>query len=322
MSKLLRFAVAAAIVSGSAQAAFADERVLIFSAYPAEQAVLLSHLQPPPSTPFAIFNGRRFFAGTIAGKSVVMGLVGIGLVNADATSAEAIQYFADHGITAKGIIFSGVAGGPSIGDVVVPDRWTDAAHNLYPVDSNMLAVAGTLAVELNSFLPIEDVTCLGLRLGNTPVQLTVQPTLIVGGLGASADPYGGRKVPCLSHAGSLEGCEACGAPLNTSPGVQKFVMEAIPFLGPQFFLDLFSSFSSGGSSGAIVGDMETAAVARNAELNGIPFLAFRAASDGPKGDPNPVSAAIGFPVQFVIYQQLAADNAAAVVLEFLNQWTP
>jgi hypothetical protein len=43
-------------------------------------------------------------------------------------------------------------------------------------------------------------------------------------------------------------------------------------------------------------------------------------SDG-GGDPIFASALIGFPVQFLIYQQLAADNAAAV-REFFARWSP
>ena len=58
--------------------------VLILSAFPTEQAVLLEAAKPV--TEVGVFNGRRFFSGTIAGKSVVVGLTGIGMVNADATT--------------------------------------------------------------------------------------------------------------------------------------------------------------------------------------------------------------------------------------------
>jgi len=44
-------------------------------------------------------------------------------------------------------------------------------------------------------------------------------------------------------------------------------------------------------------------------------------SDG-GGDPIFASALIGFPVQFLIYQQLAADNAGTVVSEFFSRWSP
>jgi nucleoside phosphorylase len=62
--------------------------------------------------------------------------------------------------------------------------------------------------------------------------------------------------------------------------------------------------------------METAAVFSIAAAHGIPFIGFRAASDG-GGDPLMLP---GFPSQFFVYRQLAADNAAAVALAFLRAW--
>ncbi|MGH7896517.1 MAG: hypothetical protein ACREQQ_01075 [Candidatus Binatia bacterium] len=325
MGKDSRLAAAVALAPVLfAPASFADERVLLFSAYPTEQAVLLA--KAAPVTEIGVFNHRRFFAGTIEGKNVIMGLTGIGMVNSERTATAALKYAADNDITVKGIIYSGVAGGPNIGDVVVPDRWTDGLPNQYPVDAGMFAVASGLDVTLNPYLPIEDAACLGLRPGLTPIRVEIDPVLRIGGLGASGDPYGERAVPCLSYAGDLIGCEACGSPLNTSPDIVGFLEDAVPFFDPQFFLDLFESFAPGGGGGGgsetpVVGDMETAAVARLAVARGIPFLAFRAVSDG-GGDPIIVSRTLGFPFQFFIYEQLAADNAAAVVIEFLKSWNP
>ena len=89
---------------------------------------MLSHAQPV--TEVGAFNGRRFFRGTIAGKSVVLGLTGIGLVDAEATASAVLD-----SIEVDGIIFSGVTGGSVYnGDVIVPDHWTEGA-NSYPVDA-------------------------------------------------------------------------------------------------------------------------------------------------------------------------------------------
>lgn len=317
--------------------ALADERVLILSAYSPEQAVLLHAAGVDgPEDQIGVFNGRRFFAGRIAEHDVILGLTGIGMVDARNTATAALEYFAANGIIPKGIVFSGVAGGPNIGDVVVPDRWSDGAGT-YPVDPYMLEVAVNLTdVALNAFLPVEDAACTGRdpALAPTPVRLETDPRVIVGGLGRSGDPFDGRAVPCYSPGPGLIGCEACGAPVATSTAaVTGFVEGSTPFIDPQFYLDLLESFGfpiPGGdgapppppeSDDPIVGDMETAAVAKLAEQGDIPFLAFRAVSDG-GGDPIIASAILGFPVQFFIYQQLAADNAAAVVLEFLERWNP
>lgn len=305
----------------------ADERVLLLSAYSPEQAVLLKAAGVDgPEDQVGVFNGRRFFAGRIAEHDVILGLTGIGMVDANNTAAAALGYFAANGIIPKGIVFSGVAGGPNIGDVVVPDRWTDDAST-YSVDPHMLAVAENLTdVALNAFLPVEDAACTGRDTVplTTPVRTETDPRVIVGGLGHSGDPFNGRAVPCFSPGPGLLGCEACGAPLSVSTSsVTGFVSGSEPFLDPQFYADLLEYFSSPASGGEtpIVGDMETAAVAKLAEQSDIPFIAFRAVSDG-GGDPIFASAILGFPVQFLIYQQLAADNAATVVLEFLERWNP
>ena len=292
--------------------------MLMLSAYPTEQALIIAAAQPV--TEVGVFNGRRFFRGTIAAKEVVMGLTGIGLVDAERTTREAIAYFGDDHFDA--IVFSGVAGSSfNVGDVVIPTQWRSGT-SIYDVNATMHAVASTLVdgVTLDSCLPVEDVTCTGQRPGiEVPAICVANPQIRPGGTGSSSDFYGDRAVPCLSSAGGLLGCEACGAPLNESPDVERFVMASIPFFVPRpFVLDLISS-GSGGGGPSVVGDQETAAAARVADEKAIPFLAFRAVSDG-AGDPNPITESAGFPVQFFVYQQLAADNAAHVALAFLEAW--
>jgi adenosylhomocysteine nucleosidase len=61
--------------------------------------------------------------------------------------------------------------------------------------------------------------------------------------------------------------------------------------------------------------METAAVARVAAEKGLPFIAFRAVSDG-AGDPLNL---MGFFEQFFAYYRLAADNAAIATIAFLER---
>ena len=61
--------------------------------------------------------------------------------------------------------------------------------------------------------------------------------------------------------------------------------------------------------------METAAIGREATLRGLPFIAFRAGSDG-AGDPLGLP---GFPAQFYAYYRLAAHNAAIATRAFLER---
>src|SRR6184192_4906443 len=108
-----------------------NARVLILSAYPTEGAKILA--AAGPVTEVGVFNGRRFFAGTIAGKTVVMGLTGIGLVDADLTTRAVLAYLEQSDFRVKAIVFSGVAGSTyNIGDVIVPDHWTDDLEHSAP----------------------------------------------------------------------------------------------------------------------------------------------------------------------------------------------
>ncbi|TMB56164.1 MAG: 5'-methylthioadenosine/S-adenosylhomocysteine nucleosidase [Deltaproteobacteria bacterium] len=299
-----------------------NARVLILSAFPTEGAKILA--AAGPVTEVGVFNGRRFFAGTIAGKSVVMGLTGIGLVDADLTTRAVLAFLQSSGVLVKAVVFSGVAGSSyNIGDVVVPDHWTDDLEHSappfppYAVNRCLYRIArrivGTVALDPNLY--VEDRACTGLRTPpSTPVRVDdPQVRINPGDEGHSSDPYGGRAVPCANPGTDLLGCDACGAP----PGDPGLGSDPTPFLDPNFFLELFQSFSGSQGGTAVIEDMETAAVARIATEKRIPFIAFRGVSDG-RGDPlmlPPVPY-----LQFVVYQQLAADNAAAATLAFLAAW--
>jgi nucleoside phosphorylase len=81
------------------------------------------------------------------------------------------------------------------------------------------------------------------------------------------------------------------------------------------FVQALTAQGSGTTTMAAV-DEETGAVDQVAHRFGVPFLGIRAASDG-HGDPLPDP---GFPFSFVIYRQLAGDNAAATTVAFLHAW--
>src|SRR5256712_11477722 len=213
--RLARLAVAAGVAAGAlfppaVLAAWpSNARVLILSAYPTEGAKLLA--AAAPVTEVGTFNGRRFFAGSIAGKNVVMGVTGIGLVNADLTTRAVVAYLKDNAFKVKGIVFSGVAGSSyNIGDVVVPDHWTDDLEHSappfppYAVNRCLYRIArrivGTVALDPNLY--VEDRACTGLRTPpSTPVRVDdPQVRINPGDEGHSSDPYGGRAGPC-AHPG-------------------------------------------------------------------------------------------------------------------------
>ena len=300
-------AMKTAAVSGPA-------RFLVLGAFPTEVDSLLRHTIIEDTV---VAGGRSFFVGRLGGEDVVVGMSGIGLVNAEQTTRTALATF--EGIT--GIVFSGVSGTRfRIGDVMIPARWTeDGGETWFPTDGTMLEVAAAAAadVTLDSCAPLGDPACIGLDTGLDLVCLAHQPEVIAGGDGRSSDPFGGRELPCVPLGGDVFGCDACLAPNRPLPDFAGFLSDTLEFLAPALLED-FADWSATSTSGLDVDDMETAAVARVAHEVGIPFLGIRAASDG-QGDPLSLP---GFPVQFFAYRVLAADNAATVTRAFLEAWPP
>src|SRR5438552_7569362 len=223
VARIVHLAVAAGVAAGAlfppaVLAAWpGNARVLILSAYPTEGAKLLA--AAAPVTEVGVFNGRRFFAGTIAGKNVVMGLTGIGLVDADRTTRAVLAYLEDSDVQVKAIVFSGVAGSSyNIGDVIVPDHWTDDLEHSappfppYAVNRCLYRIArrivGTVALDPNLY--VEDRACTGLRTPpSTPGRLDdPQVRINPGDEGHSSDPYGGRARPCANPGNDLLGRDA------------------------------------------------------------------------------------------------------------------
>lgn len=263
---------------------------------------------------------RTFYVGKLAGNDVVLAMTGIGLVNAEETSTAAFEHFGSECFT--GAIFSGVAGSRyNIGDVAIPARWTrDLGASWTGVDTVMLETARALegtVVPLAQDVPVGDAACLcpGVDAA-TPVHFPLKPVVYVGGDGTSSDMFGGRAVPCLPGGGDVAGCKPC----ITSPGfgedVAAFASDAPSLLADPGFWQSMLAPPAATTESMDSQDMETAAVAQVADTYGVPFLGVRAVSDG-QGDPLGLP---GFPVQFVVYRQLAGNNAATVTMAFLQLW--
>jgi hypothetical protein len=187
-----------------------------------------------------------------------------------------------------------------------------------PVDPAMLAVAkrASKGAALTQDAALGDCACVGIDPhALTVVHLDHVPQIIIGGNGRSSDPFNGKAFPCIPGGGDVFGCEACNAPVHQPPDLARFVDGAIPFIDPNFILGYFQAPPST-PGGFDADDMETAAVARVAAKNKLPFIAFRALSDG-MNDPLNLP---GFPAQFFVYRQDSADNAGAVALAFLKAW--
>jgi len=286
-----------------------EPRTLVLSAFPAEADAILSHTVLDRSS-VVVANRRHFYLGSIGGKKVIVAMTGIGLVNATDTAQTAFAHFTgESSVSIGAVVFSGVAGGggrPSIGDVVVPARWTlDNGATFHSVDPGMLAAAQTLTVALD-----------GVNyLGNVKLaDLNRTPHVLVGGDGSSSDNNNGQAFPCIPNGGAVFGCQPRSAPDRSLRHTGNFFQAAGPWLRNALISNVNISLTSNPAFDAT--DQETAAVQAVADAHGVPFLGVRGVSDG-AGDPLRLP---GFPFQFFFYKQFAAGNAARVTAAFLQNW--
>jgi nucleoside phosphorylase len=254
--------------------------IVVLSAFPAELALLANsaHVESTMQV-----DGRSYYVGTLEGVRVVLGLTGIGLVNADTIARAVLDNF-----RVAAILFSGVAGSPRrIAEVVVADDWVlRDGPEVFPVNEALAA----LAVRASTALPTPLEQCTPVPPSNpngTIVCMPFVPEVVLGGHGVSDDPYDGAA-PCLPGGGDVVGCE-------------------LPPIG--------AAVTAAGSAVPDVVDMETAAVIAVTSERGVPFLAMRAVSDG-AGDP---LGDRGFPLQFFDYYRLAANNAGIVTRAVLGR---
>lgn len=292
-------------------------RTLVLSAMPVEISPLLGKLHHRHTV---TVDSHDFFVGTVRGHRAVLAMTGIGPVNARRTTREALTHFgcgSRNGINS--VVFSGVAGGDFIGNVTVPTKWTqDNGKHFYGVNKSMLDAARQISrrgVALERKTPAGDplCTCGNSTEGVATVTVTHKPRINVGGAGQTTDPFSGHPLPCVPAGGDVFGCDPC-------PAHKKLADEAINSL-PGFAAvanpDFFAGYLSNSESGHYVAeDEETAAVDAVAHHHHVPFIGFRAVSDG-GGDPLHLP---GFPAEFFYYRQLAADNAALATFAFLSAW--
>lgn len=292
--------------------------VLVLSALPVEIAPILAAARVDP-IPVWVYHGRGFWSGTVSGNPSIVAITGVGLQNATITSNAAFSHF--HCLSA--VVFSGTSGGDYIGDVMVPARWTEDGKHFLATTPALLAVlrhALSQPVSLEQTTPIGNPLCPcgfpGVQTPAVPVAVLHKPRVEVGGTGLSKDGFGGRVVPCVPSGSDLLGCWPCRfADTATDAQVGNLGATAPPFLQAAFVLD-YGKNSAAPPGTFVSSDNETAAVFAVAARHRVPFIGFRAASDG-GGDPLHLP---GFPVQFFVYKQLAADNAASTALAFLRAW--
>jgi len=315
---VLSVALLAGLVAGGAAHASAprcDTRVLVLSAMPVELGPLVAATSGRTTV---TYDGHDFYLGRLRGRNVALGLTGIGPVNATRVTRDALSHFrCGSRSSLSAVVFSGVAGGDAIGNVVIPSAWTlDAGKHVVAADRRLVATARRVAhtrVPLERQAPAGDPACGCLTSPDqvATVAVTTTPRVEVGGTGQTTDPVSGKALPCVPGGGDVLGCTPCLMQEQAQRDAPALASGAAAFVDPSFFAGYASPVED--SSRYVVEDEETAAVAVQAAARHVPFLGIRAVSDG-AGDPLGLP---GFPVQFFYYRQLAADNAARFTLALL-----
>lgn len=294
-SVAVALAVVCASACGDSGTSASTPPLAVLSAFPAELAAVLDTATVDDTR---TIDGHVFRIGHIGRTPVVIGMTGIGLVNAGNTTRLLLDSF-----TVSGVVVSAVAGSPfKDGDVTVPATWVLADGSSYASDPAWLdrvaEVTQDGAIALESCAVIPDV---GTIPGATPGQevcFPYVPRVVLGGFGSSSDPYGDHAVGCTPGGNDVFGCDADPLPAS-AVSVGDAGTAALVRIAPE-------------TEAAY--EQETGAIAREAAARGLPFIAFRASSDG--GD-DPLN--LTDFTEFFAYYRLAAHNAAAAAAAFLDR---
>ena len=271
-------------------------RIAIISAFDAELTTLLRNTRVTASR---VVNGRTHYLGTLAGHDVVLMLSGFSMVNAAMTT----QALLDRS-NVSAIVFSGIAGGvnPSlhVGDVTVPARWGNYQEQVFARETPTGFVPARITTSFGGFGMMfpqgTSVTVHGAKADSLERRFWF-----------AADSTALVTAHRVATRVTLRRCISDSLCLAHEP---KVVTGGNGVSGPTFVDNAAYREWVWETFRADALDMESAAVAVVAYENRVPFIAFRSLSDlaGGNAGPNEV----------LVFRQLAAENAAAVVMAYLE----
>jgi adenosylhomocysteine nucleosidase len=271
-------------------------RLAVISAFDAELDKLRSATL---ITGTEVVNGRTHYLGTLEGHDVVLLLSGYSMVNAAMTTQALFDHF-----TVKGIVFSGIAGGVNpglqVGDVTVPARWGNYQENLFARETPSGFDPGRFPGEFKNFGMIFP------RNSSVPV-IGGEPDKLEKRFWFPVDATALETASNLAVSVKLNRCSVGGECLEKEP---RLVVGGNGVSGPTFVDNAAYRQWAWETFQADALDMETAAVAQVAYVNRVPYIAFRSLSDLAGGGPGKNEGRI--------FGRLAADNSAAVVIEYLK----
>ena len=273
-------------------------RIAIISAFDAELEAFKSQATIQKTI---VLNGRTVYIGTLGGHKVVMTLSGVSMVNAAMTTQAILDHF-----RIKKIVFSGIAGGVNpnlhIGDVVIPNQWAEYQENFFARET-----APGVFTPPSWFQPI--LPNYGMMFPNTVSMTTVNdpPDEETEYLWFLADPDMVAVAQQVAGDVILDQCTPNNVCLSEPPIVK---VNGNGVSGPTFVDNAEYREYAWETWSADALDMESAAVAHVATVNGVPFIIFRSLSDLAGGGPGENEIGIFF--------ALAANNSAKVMTAFLH----
>ena len=331
--------------------ACASSRVLLLGSYPSEVSANLSLERLDPGQPTNV-RGHDFYSGWLERHRVVLGIAGQSPADTYSITELALRRFS----CVSAVVFEGTAGGggeSGLADVTVPSRWVEYdgqpfAHGQTSAQVNprALALARSIAARATSALgnaaAVNDGPCACSGLVDTLklVPTMRSPRVIVGGIGETDNTGGSDR--CLAEGGMLEGCNPCppgstpatvwsgvtagatssataakmaslaaqdGVLLPNTAGLLSRVRPPHPFARHR----APSRADASSAPTYVADDQQTTASMLAAQARHVPFIAFRGISD---------TTAVGdlWPFEWLVYQQLAADNAAIAARLWIGGW--
>ena len=324
--------------------------IAVLSAFPGELAALVERADITATTTIDGLEGKRFRVGTLHGAPVVLGMTGIGLANAALTTGAVLDRFAVAGVVVSGVAGSRYRIGDVVvpESWVLDDGTRYGADAAWLATARAVARRGVGGFARCVEVPPDlspALVCLphdptmvvggsghssGFAEDPLPCQsdggdvfgCDIAPPEAASAVRAFGDADAtSAALACISHqVSSRERGEACR---SRPHGLRATTAYSTVRRGArrESGLEMLGYPRSQQKPGEIcrldeafvAEDMETAAVAGAAAARGLPFIAFRATSDG-AGDPLGLP---GFPAQFFAYYPLAAENAARAVEAFL-----
>ncbi len=264
-----------AILSCCENGSQAARPFLVLYAFSAE-GELLAGLMDIKSTDQLL--GRRIEVGILAGKDIVLAESGVGMNNAAMMTQALIDRYQP-----GGVLFTGIAGAidssVNIGDIVICDTWISHDYGYFGKEGFRLKEMASYNHNLDSILRKSDFE-VDQSLLSSARELSQT--------GFEFEKIGDRK-PILKIGG-------------------------VGVSGNQFIDSREKRLWLSAQFGALVTDMESAAVAQVCTANGVPFIIFRSASDLAGGSGSETGHA-----EMEQFFKIAADNSSKVVVGFVSR---